>query len=96
MRYIAGREGWYIVSLSLSLSHTHTQCVKLLSAQSKKGSTLLHYIVGNRVLLYASRAMDNEVALNKLLRYKNIMKSACCNYYVFFPIYIGFMKIGAA
>lgn len=45
------------------------QCVKLLFTESKKGSTLLYYIVGNRVLLYTRRAFDNERALNKLLRY---------------------------
>ena len=55
---------WYVDALSL-----HFQCVKLVSAHSKKGSTFLNYIVGNRVLLYASRAMENEVVLNKLLRY---------------------------
>ena len=45
------------------------QCVKLLYSESKKGSTLLYYIVGGRVLDYVQRAMENERALTKMLRY---------------------------
>jgi len=44
------------------------QCVKLLYCESKKGSTLLYYIVGERVLGYTQKAFESERALTKLLR----------------------------
>ena len=47
---------------------SHLQCVKLLYTESRKGSTLLYYSVGGRVLRYAQRALDTERSLTKLLR----------------------------
>lgn len=44
------------------------QCIKLLHTESKKGSTLLYYIAGGRVVHYLGRAYSNERSLNKLLR----------------------------
>ena len=44
------------------------QCIKLLYTETKKGSTLLYYLTGNRVLRYAQRSLTNEKALTKLLR----------------------------
>ena len=52
-------------SLHLLLS---LQCVKLLHTESKRGSTLLYYIAGRRVLHYLDKAYSNERSLNKLLR----------------------------
>jgi hypothetical protein len=44
------------------------QSVKLLYSEAKKGSTLLHYIVGGRVLDYVRRSLESERALTKMLR----------------------------
>ena len=51
-------------------SCSHMQCIKLLYAEGKKGSTLLYYIAGGRVLRYLSRAFANERTLTKLLRWR--------------------------
>ena len=44
------------------------QCVKLLYTESKRGSTLLYYMAGDRVTQYLTRSLDVERNLNKLLR----------------------------
>lgn len=53
--------GTHVASLS------HLQCVKLLYSESKKGCTLLYYLVGGRVLDYVQKALNTERALTKML-----------------------------
>ena len=47
----------------------HTQCIKLLYSENKRGRTLLYYIAGGRVLRYTQRTFANERTLTKLLRF---------------------------
>ena len=44
------------------------QVVKLLHCESKRGSTLLFYIAGNRVARLMQKLYGNERALTKILR----------------------------
>ena len=44
------------------------QCVKLLYTETKKGSTILYYIAGDRVTQYLTRSLHVERSLTKLLR----------------------------
>ncbi|KAL5508833.1 hypothetical protein EMCRGX_G004088 [Ephydatia muelleri] len=46
----------------------HLQCIKLVSAEAKKGgSTLLYYLSGDRVRSYLESTIANERAITKLL-----------------------------
>ena len=63
--------------------------MQLLYSESKKGSTLLYYIVGNRILGYTKRAFANETALNKLLRYRTCMKGLTCLCLIYLPLSLG-------
>ena len=51
------------------------QCVKLLHTEHKRGSTLLYYVVGDRVLSYLQRTVQVEKSLTKLLRFTEITSS---------------------
>ena len=44
------------------------QCIKLLHTENKRGSTILHFVAGNRVLQYLSKCTKVEKELTKLLR----------------------------
>lgn len=44
------------------------QCVKLLRTEATKGSTVLYYVAGNRVLGHLGRCADQEKKLTKILQ----------------------------
>ncbi len=44
------------------------QCIKLLHTENKRGSTILYFVAGNRVLRYLSKCTKIEKELTKLLR----------------------------
>ena len=47
---------------------SHIQAVKLLHTESKRGSTLLYFVTGNRVCNLLGKCYQNERALTKALR----------------------------
>ena len=52
------------------------QCIHLLYTENKRGSTLLYYVAGSRVMLHLSHAVNVERRLNKLLRWVAIMPAS--------------------
>ena len=49
------------------------QVIKLLHTETKKGSIILYYIAGNRVVHYLRKTVQIERNLTKLLRYIAIL-----------------------
>ena len=60
----------YSTAIEIHVIHVCSleQVVKLLHCESKRGSTLLFYVAGNRVTRLMQKLYSNERALTKILR----------------------------